>query len=74
MCIFLAALILILVFYASADLAQLQLVEAAGDHSIVVASNWDILTTLWPLFLAAGLTGILIFVVAMKFIPKEKQD
>lgn len=48
MCIFVLAIMAILLFYLSASIEQYQLIELINDINIPVSKSWDVILTLWP--------------------------
>lgn len=60
MCIVVIGLMLLLLYYANDQLAELSLSIQAGEQSTVIAQGWEIVVALWPLALLLFLAGVLI--------------
>lgn len=59
MCIVIIGLMLLLLYYANDQLAELSLSIHTGEQSTVIAQGWEIVIAAWPLTLLLFLTGVL---------------
>lgn len=71
MCIFIIALMLLLIFYLSADIHHFKLIESIDSVSVELAQGWELLFVLWPALVAVFLAGVLFVLLALKFIPTQ---
>ena len=67
MCIFILAIMAILLFYLSASIEQYQLVEVINGIDIPVGESWDLLFSLWPAMGFMFFLGIFTVLIIMKF-------
>ena len=78
MCIFIAALLLIVGYALLGKLDGWQLVEVIDGEEWLRVSGSSMLWELWPLWLFAFLAGVLFVLLALKLVPifgrKESQD
>lgn len=71
MCLFLVAFIVILLFYASGDIVNYQLIESVEQVVLSRSVGWDILELLWPVMVASFLSGILFVLLLLKLLPSK---
>ena len=74
MCIFIAALILILLYSFSGSVELLQVAVKVDDSSVVIAEGWQVLEPLWALLGASFLIGVLAVLLIMKLIPNKEKS
>ncbi len=67
MCVFILAIMAILLFYLSGDISQYQLIEKIDGLPISLAQGWDVLVVLWPAMLFMFFAGIFSILIIMKF-------
>ena len=67
MCIFILAIMAILLFYLSGSIEQYQLSEVIDGISIPVSQSWDLLFSLWPAMGFMFFLGIFTVLIIMKF-------
>ncbi len=67
MCIVLALIGLLFVFYGSERLQDAVLGVQSEQGMVVVAQDWSILWALWPFLAAAFMAGVIFVIVALKF-------
>ena len=72
MCIFVLAIMAILLFYLSASIEQYQLFEVIDGLNILVSQGWDLLFSLWPAMGFMFLLGIFTVLIIMKFWKKPE--
>ena len=73
MCIFLLALMGMLLFYLSGEIESYYLVEKADGLSFQLAQGWDVLVTLWPALAFMFLAGVLTVALILKLTPTNKR-
>lgn len=66
MCIFVLAIMAILLFYLSASIEQYQLNEVIDGINIPVSEGWDLLFSLWPAMGFMFFLGIFTVLMIMK--------
>lgn len=71
MCIFILAIMALLLFYLSASIEQYQLSEVIDDINIPVSQGWDLLFSLWPAMGFMFFLGIFTVLIIMKFWKKS---
>ena len=71
MCLFIAAIMLLLFFYFSAQIVNYKLVEIVDLIPVDLESGWDLLIVLWPAMLFMFLAGVLFTLIVMKFIKSK---
>jgi len=76
MCPIILGLLVLLLYYASSQLETLSLSEQVGDSQVVVAQNWEIVFTLWPLALFLFLLGVVSMLLLFRFrsMLKERRE
>ncbi|WP_130536515.1 hypothetical protein [Thiomicrorhabdus indica] len=74
MCIFIAALMLIVLYAFMGQVDSLQLVEVAGNDSLVIAQGWEMVSPLWALLAFVFLAGALTVLLVMKLIPAGQES
>lgn len=67
MCIFILAIMAILLFYLSASIEQYQLSEVIDGINIPVSQGWDLIISLWPAMGFMFFLGIFTVLIIMKF-------
>jgi len=67
MCIFILAIMAILLFYLSASIEQYQLSEVIDGINIPVSQGWDLIINLWPAMGFMFFLGIFTVLIIMKF-------
>ena len=72
MCIFILAVMAILLFYLSASIEQYQLSEVIDGLNIPVSQGWDLLFSLWPAMGFMFFLGIFTVLIIMKFWKKPE--
>lgn len=72
MCLFILALIGILLFYLSGEINSFILVDKTDGISFNLASGWTVLIELWPAMMAMFLIGVLFVLLLLKLVPKSK--
>ena len=72
MCLFIVALIAILIFYLSGEIQSLYLVDKTDGVSFNLASGWSVLYELWPAMIIMFLIGVLFVILLLKLIPQNK--
>jgi len=70
MCIFILAIMAILLFYLSASIEQYQLFEVIDGINIPVSQGWDLMISLWPAMGFMFFLGIFTVLIIMKFWKK----
>jgi len=73
MCIFILAIMGLLLFYLSGSIEQYQLSELIDGITIPNSDGWDVLITLWPAMGFMFLLGIFSVLIIMKFAKQPKQ-
>lgn len=71
MCIFILALIGILVFYLAGQIQNIYLIEKTDGVTFDLASSWQVFIELWPAMGIMFLSGILFVLLVMKLIPGQ---
>lgn len=71
MCLFIAAIMLLLFFYFSAQIVNYKLIEIVDVIPVDLESGWDLLIVLWPAMLFMFLAGVLFMLIVMKFIKSK---
>lgn len=66
MCVVIIGLMLLLLYYADAQLAMLSLSVMIEDQSTVVAQGWDVVVALWPVALFLFLAGVLVVLMTLR--------
>jgi hypothetical protein len=66
MCVVIIGLMLLLLYYADAQLAMLSLNVTIEDQSTVVAQGWDVVVALWPVALFLFLAGVLVVLMTLR--------
>ncbi|MBD3754439.1 MAG: hypothetical protein IE937_02215 [Gammaproteobacteria bacterium] len=66
MCVVIIGLMLLLLYYADAQLAMLSLSVTIEDQSTVVAQGWDVVVALWPVALFLFLAGVLVVLMTLR--------
>lgn len=76
MCIFILAIMGILLFYLSGSIQQYQLTELIDGITIPNSDGWDVLLTLWPAMGFMFFLGIFTVLILMKFAkqPEQKKE
>ncbi|WP_040726524.1 hypothetical protein [Thiomicrorhabdus sp. Kp2] len=76
MCIFILAIMAILLFYLSGSIEQYQLTEVIDGISIPNSYGWDVLYVLWPAMAFMFFAGIFTVLIIMKFWkqPDSKEE
>ncbi|MDX1352279.1 MAG: hypothetical protein R3254_04650 [Thiomicrorhabdus sp.] len=67
MCIFILAIMAILLFYLSGSIEQYQLAEVIDGLTISNSEGWDVLMILWPAMAFMFFAGIFTLLIIMKF-------
>ncbi|BCN92521.1 hypothetical protein THMIRHAM_03060 [Thiomicrorhabdus immobilis] len=67
MCIFILAIMAILLFYLSGSIEQYQLNELIDGINIPVSQGWEVLYSLWPAMGFMFFSGIFTVLIIMKF-------
>ena len=67
MCIVLAVIGLLFVFYGSERLQNAVLSVESGQGTVTIAQDWSILWALWPFLAAAFMVGVMFVIIALKF-------
>lgn len=68
MCVVIALLVLfMLIYYSDAVLTGLSLSEQVGQHQVLIAGQWEIVQTLWPVMLLFVVVGGLLVLLWLKF-------
>jgi hypothetical protein len=65
-CIFILAIMAILLFYLSASIEHYQLIEVIDGISIPVSQGWQLLYSLWPAMSFMFFAGIFVVLMIMK--------
>lgn len=73
MCIFILAIMGILLFYLSGSIQQYQLTELIDGITIPNSDGWDVLITLWPAMGFMFFLGIFTVLILMKFAKQTEQ-
>ncbi len=60
MCPIIIGLLVLLLYYAGAQLESAVLLEQIGQQQVEVARGWELLVALWPLSLFLFLLGVLV--------------
>lgn len=66
MCLILMGLWFILLYYADAQLAALQLTESYGREAVQVSQGWEIVMAVWPLGLLLFVSGALVVLLSQR--------
>ncbi|WP_178861976.1 hypothetical protein [Thiomicrorhabdus cannonii] len=66
MCIVIIGLMLLLLYYADAQLATLSLSVTVEDQSTVVAQGWEMVVVLWPVAALLFLAGVLVVLMTLR--------
>lgn len=74
MCLFIVALMLIVLYAFMGQVDGLQLVEVVGRESVVIAQGWEIISPLWALLALVFLSGVLAVLLIMKFLPAGQES
>lgn len=74
MCLFLIAIVILLVFKFSGDIEGLKLVQSVGGQDVTVAIEMDVIYFLWPVIIASILLGIIILLLLMKLVKRKRED
>lgn len=74
MCIFIAALMLIVLYAFMGQVDSLQLAEIIGSDSVVIAQGWEMVSPLWALLTLVFLAGILTVLLVMKLLPAGQES
>ena len=72
MCIFVLALMLIVLYAFSGSVDSLQLAELVNQEPIVIAQGWEMVSPLWGLLAFTFLAGVLTVLLVMKLVPAQK--
>jgi len=67
MCIFIVAIMAILLFYLSGSITHYQLSEVIDGLPLELAQGWGVLSELWPAMLFMFFAGVLFVLLIMKF-------
>ncbi len=74
MCIFIAALMLIVLYAFMGQVDSLQLAEIVGSDSVVIAQGWEMVSPLWALLTVVFLAGVLTVLLVMKLLPAGQES
>lgn len=74
MCIFIAALMLIVLYAFMGQVDSLQLAEVVGSESVVIAQGWEMISPLWALLAVVFLAGVLAVLLIMKLLPAGQES
>jgi len=75
MCIFVVAIMAILLFYLSGSITHYQLSEVIDGLPMELAQGWGVLSELWPAMLFMFFAGVLFVLLIMKLpIFKSGED
>ena len=66
MCIFIEAIMVILLFYLSGSITHYQLSEVIEGLPLELAQGWSVLSELWPARLCMFFAGVLFVLLIMK--------
>lgn len=72
MCIFILAIMGILLFYLSGSIGQFQLTEVIDGITLPASEGWQILYSLWPAMAFMFFAGIFAVLIIMKFAKKAE--
>ncbi|GAB6071275.1 hypothetical protein JCM30760_23720 [Thiomicrorhabdus hydrogeniphila] len=72
MCIFILAIMGILLFYLSGSIQQFQLTEVIDGITLPASEGWNILYSLWPAMAFMFFAGIFTVLIILKFAKKSK--
>ena len=74
MCLFIAALMLIVLYAFMGQVDSLQLAEVVGSDSVVIAQGWEMISPLWALLVLVFLAGVLAVLLIMKLLPAGQES
>lgn len=72
MCLFILAIMLLLIFYLSASIELYRLGEVIDGVAIPLSQGWDVLLTLWPAMLFMFFAGMFAVLIVMKFFKQPQ--
>ena len=72
MCIFILAIMAMLLFYLSGSIGQYQLVEVIDGIMLPASEGWQILYSLWPAMAFMFFAGVFTLLIILKFVNKTE--